>query len=313
MDKNGFCTIVTPDYLPYALTLSISLLNFQKNISLNILVTGDLPQKEQFNSSDSVELITINEICQSDLGKAIHRKYAKENTDKLRWSLKGVFLSYLLEKKRFEKIIYIDCDIFFYSDYSFLWKELDNYNILLTPHWRNKVPIINQENFDALFVGGLYNAGFIAVNKKGISALKWWAERCLEECIKDFKQGKYVDQTYLNLLPIYFDKVKILKHQGCNVAGWNIDECQRTIVNGKVFINEKHPIVFIHFSKETIWRIQRGNDVLLRPHLATYQAAIKQYRFTKIIDFRKSKKGQLIYWAKRKLKKFKNALFSVKY
>ena len=110
-----------------------------------------------------------------------------------------------------------------------LFNELENNNTVLTPHWRGEYPEIDEVNFNLQFVGGLYNAGFIGVNESAKNAMSWWANACLYKCEKDFKNGHYVDQTYLNLLPIYFEGIKILKHQGCNVANWNQNVCKRTI------------------------------------------------------------------------------------
>jgi hypothetical protein len=58
---------------------------------------------------------------------------------------------------------------------------------------------------------------------KGISSR--WLRRIQKA--KDPSHGQFVDQTHLNLLPIYFDHVKILKHRGCNVANWKQVECRR--------------------------------------------------------------------------------------
>ena len=86
-------------------------------------------------------------------------------------------MNYLLNNG-FTKVIFTDPDLYFTSDHSFLFEELDRYNISLTPHW----PAIRlPEDEDSLFSvirGGLFNAGFIAANTKAITALDWWAEMC---------------------------------------------------------------------------------------------------------------------------------------
>jgi len=127
------------------------------------------------------------------------------------------------------------------------------------------------------FVGGLFNAGFIGVKSNSKHIMDWWAGCCLYRCEKDFSAGHYVDQIYLNLMPVYFENVKILKHQGCNVANWNQVVCKREIVAGEVRINKKWEIVFLHFTKSTIVGILSGEDHLLTPHLNSYLAALSQH------------------------------------
>ena len=181
--------------------------------------------------------------------------------------------------KGYEKAIFLDCDIYFFNDYHFLWEELEEHSILLTPHWRCMTePRIDEDAFRQLFTEGLYNAGFIGANRKGIPALQQLAKWCLYKCIKEEKKGFYVDQAYLNLLPIYFEEVKIIRHKGCNIASWNREECQRVKVKDEILINGNYEIVFIHFVKVGIWFILEGRDGLLRPHLDVYERSLKKFK-----------------------------------
>ena len=88
------------------------------------------------------------------------------------------------------------------------------------------------------------------------------------------ERGLFVDQAYLDLLPIYFESVKILRHRGCNVANWNQIECQREENQPGVITINGFPLVFIHFTASTIRGIEAGDDPLLRDHLARYRAAL---------------------------------------
>ena len=271
-----FCTIITNNYLPYANTLLASIRKFNSNINFNVIFS---------NVSDSVEIISpskdgqtyyhfTNDLCQSGVGKQIFDKYSGFNSDAFRWSMKPVFLNYLIRKKKYEKVIYVDCDIFFFNQYMYLFEELNNYSVLLTPHWRSKDPIMDYDNFKCLFKDGLYNGGFIGINKNGVSAMDWWARACLLSCAKGEFEGQFDDQAYLNLLPVYFDHVKILKHQGCNVAVWNKIECKRVMQpDGTIKINDRYPIVFIHFVKKVFW----DSDVQLNGYLHQFLETLKAF------------------------------------
>jgi hypothetical protein len=110
--------------------------------------------------------------------------------------------------------------------------------------------------------------------------MNWWAEMCFYKCEIDKSNGHYVDQTYLNLMPIYFDRVGILRHRGCNVAVWNQIECKRILQDNKVLINGKWDVVFIHFTNYTIQAILYGSDQLLLPYLEEYLKALRFYGFS---------------------------------
>lgn len=272
-NRNTFCTIITADYLPYAQALHYSLSKFNRDICLQILISDvhkeDLPLKEIDNHCI---LHFTEDVCKSGTAKEIFDKYHSEYHDEFRWSMKSVFLCYLIKAKEFEKVIYTDCDIFFFNDYNFLFKELDENNILLTPHWRSMNPEFDTGNFKILFSEGLFNAGFVAINKDGITAMDWWAKVCLFSCAKDLFEGQYDDQAFLDVLPIYFDKVKVLKHRGCNVAIWNKVECKRVVQkDGSILINNEFPIIFIHF----VSRVLREWDALLNGYLDQYLDALK--------------------------------------
>ena len=81
---------------------------------------------------------------------------------------------------RYNKVIYGDCDLHFFTDPAWLWKELDTAHVLLSPHWRSSVATIDRPNFDLLYVGGLYNGGFVAASKAGVPALVAWGENCAQ-------------------------------------------------------------------------------------------------------------------------------------
>ena len=265
--KNTFCTIITRDYLPYAKTILSSLQRFDSQVRLHVLIVGENVTLKH----SGLFVHTLNEVTNNvAIGDRIVLKYNNENSkDQLRWSLKPVFINFLFSQG-YEKVIFTDPDTYYFSDFGFLFDELNCQGILLSPHWRGKSPTMDHVNFDLQFVEGLYNAGFVGVHKNSKDAMDWWAKCCLHRCEKSQTLGHYVDQTYLNLLPIYFDNVSVLKHQGCNVAGWNISYCKRVKENDTAKINNQWPVVFIHFADLTISMMVQGQDDFLVPYLHEY-------------------------------------------
>lgn len=282
-----FCTIITTDYLPFAKVLHASL---QKNVpgtTLQVLVVNNAGH----TSSPDFIVHSVDSVLTSPVAKGIYKKYAHTNPSQFRWALKPVFISHLLQNG-FDKVIFTDGDIYFVNDFNFLFDELDTNNVLLTPHWANLNPFENEGSLTDVLNGGLYNAGFIGVNKEGKSAINWWAEMCHYKTEENPEQGLYFDQKYLNILPVQFPDIKILKHQGCNLASWNVQTCKREIIDGKLMINQKFEPVFIHFNRETIVNILNRNDKLLHPYLEEYIQLFKKEGFDleknyKTLDFSK--------------------------
>ena len=61
-------------------------------------------------------------------------------------------------------------------------------------------------------------------------------------------KGIFVDQLYINLVPIYFKGVHILKGRGYNMGPWNLHERYLTNENGTYKVNGNEFLKFYHFS-----------------------------------------------------------------
>lgn len=270
-----FCTIITTDYFPYALALFKSLRKYDSEISLHVLIADNKKTTVEAAAISGIKLTDANELYDYDILGELFSKYAHTQMDSFRWAVKPVFISYLLENG-YDKVLYTDCDIYFFNDYNFIFQELDHASILLTPHWHNPNPSINENSFLTLFTSGIFNAGFIGASTKGLPALKWWAEACHFKMGEVKSLGIHDDQKYLDALPALFEHIKIIRHKGCNIAAWNFEECKRTMANGTVMINGEYPIIFIHFNQVLAKEILKGHDKLLLPYLEEYQKTFEE-------------------------------------
>lgn len=276
---NHFCTITTFSHLykTWALLDSIKAID-QRSIVHILLIDADKKSVLIPDSITNCRLYTVEELISTTSQKII-KKYTGYN-DKLRWSLKPVFIQHLLLNKISSKIIYVDNDIVFFNDFAFLFDELDKHPVLLTPHRYPTTPDKNQNWLEANFKVGLYNAGFIGANITAINTMEWWAKCCYYRCEKNAIRGLFDDQKYLDLIPIIEPTAKVLNHKGCNVADWNIENCKRVFVNGKVLIDDIWPIIFMHFNKSTVQSFINGNDELLKSYFDQYILTLKKYKPT---------------------------------
>lgn len=317
-EKKAFCTIITDNYFAWALTLYDSLYEFDHEASLYVAIIDSATTDHSHQiKNKNIRIVNLDNLQNSQLGPEITKKYSSQ-PNVLRWALKPILMSFCLQYS--EKIIFLDADLYFFNSYTFLFDELEQNNILLTPHWRPLTPNNNRQEYEATFKHGIFNAGFVGANKNGKNALNFWAESCLHHCENNEKAGFFYDQIYLNLFPVYFDKVHIIKHQGCNVASWNLDVCKRTKnpTSSETLINNKFPIVFIHFTNVTIDNILRGEDGLLIKHLTKFNNSLVANGFKNIIESRKLyfanklKEQNATLWEKV-VKKIKLMYYKIRY
>ncbi|MDR3739246.1 MAG: group 1 glycosyl transferase [Terracidiphilus sp.] len=166
----------------------------------------------------------------------------------LNTSVKPTFLKMLLGRG-VDQLIYFDPDILICASVDFIFEALTSNAIVLTPH----CILPNEESPDGeaiLLYSGIFNLGFIAVSRTEESErfLSWWEHRCLTLGYTERRNGLYVDQKWINLVPCYFDSVYILKHPGCNIAYWNLHERSLIKAQDSWVVNGKVPLVFFHFS-----------------------------------------------------------------
>ncbi|MGG5487537.1 hypothetical protein [Gaetbulibacter jejuensis] len=284
--RNIICTVITNNYAHYALALHDSFKDYDDTVDYCVFVSNgalDTAYEDEFEARGIV-LLTVADFKDNRLAKQMHEKYATVYHDAYRWGMKPLVMIELLNRS-YDHVIYVDSDIYFFADYTFLWKELETRSMLLSPHWRCSDPSISETNFRHNFLDGIYNGGFVGASKKGIKAMSYWAELCLFKCEVNRNDGFYVDQRYLDILPTRFEGVGHITHRGCNVANWNIVDCQRVAqADGTVLINNTFPIVFIHFTNSLfkgayLWK----DDALLIPYIERYRDNLLNYSKVDVI------------------------------
>lgn len=278
---NTFCTIITSNYYPYALALLDSLMaHSSQPVHLQILVTDKEKAEPFLRSLQTANLhFSFPEEITHPLAEKTFQLYHSQHMDAYRWSMKPVFLHYLLETRKYEKVIFLDPDLFFFNDPHFLFDLLDKHRVILTPHWAAvDFPELSLEEFKFNFVFGIYNAGFIGVRNDGTEIMNYWAKLCLMACERNPVKGLFDDQKYLDILHSRFEGIGVVRHRGCNVAEWNQMDCRRTKdARGDVLINDLYPIIFIHFRLPMMVNCLSGVEGLLKDHFIRYAKTVKKY------------------------------------
>lgn len=282
-----FCTVITSNYLPYVHILYDSLVKYDSDIRLFAFVSDDRLSESSYRSIDEkrIEILYYDDIVgESEYLRALKEKYADTYHDAYRWSMKPVLLAYLVSNYC-EKAIYLDSDLLFFSEFSFLFDELEDSSVLLSPHWRSSYPELDAKNFHLNFLDGMYNGGFVGASKKGVKALNYWAMCCLYRMERNREQGLHDDQKYLDILPSRFEGVTSIRHMGCNISNWNQIDCKRSKDhNGRIVINGKYDVVFIHFTKSFFRGVYFGDDTLLKPYADHYISCLEKYNITGLLE-----------------------------
>lgn len=267
--KTAFCTISTHSHV-FKSKAMLESVRSQTKTDLFCLITDEIPTEDVGDGIHWQGLDVLNGLH----AKSIVEKYSGNS---LRWACKPLYLEYLL-KQGYDAVIYGDNDLYFYASADFLFEKLNTSDIILTPHFYLVDYEKNQDQLEANFRVGLFNAGFIGVSKNALTALNWWAGCCKYNVKQAAHRGLFDDQKYLDLFPILFDGVEILKHRGCNVAAWNQTTSQRSVQDGKVVLCASFPLVFIHYNIFTIRGITEGSDFLLLPCLDMYEKVLQRHK-----------------------------------
>jgi hypothetical protein len=158
-------------------------------------------------------------------------------------------LEWLFENKQYDRVVYIDPDIYVYRPMQEVEEALDNGKLMvLTPHLTGRLDDKSPDEL-AILRAGTYNLGFISLARHDslLEFLHWWQEKLEFQCVVDISNGLFVDQKWMDLVPGMFPDVEILRHEGYNVAYWNVFHRSVEVRTDVTTVNGV-PLVFFHFS-----------------------------------------------------------------
>ena len=201
--------------------------------------------------------------------------------------VKGRALQIILDEPDTEKVFYFDPDIAIFGPLDPLAAELDDASVLLTPHQldpdQHRCAIVDNEVASLNY--GTYNLGFIAIRNDaaGRRCADWWADRLRDWCHDRLDIGVFVDQKWCNQIPAFFDRVKIVRDPGYNVASWNLSQRRIDIAeDGRILVNGVHLLRFFHFTKlgpigDTMTQRYARDNVEVYEIWAWYQRQVEKF------------------------------------
>ena len=281
------CTIVSPNYLPFARTVAASYLAHHPGQRFFVLVVADAADPAPFQHGEEFTAVMLGEIGLPDL-RATAMKY---DILELNTNVKPTFLRFLFERYELDALVYLDPDIFVYGPLDPVFEALEQgAPAVLTPHMTSPVFDGRSPSEQDLLYNGTYNLGFIGLARtdEGRRLLDWWEQRCLELGFSEGRTGLFVDQKWMNLAPGFFEGVAISRDPGLNMAYWNLHE--RVLLSDAREYRVESPVRepvrlrFFHFSgvsptePEVLSRNTDRFTLATRPDLrglfADYKAAV---------------------------------------
>jgi hypothetical protein len=140
-----------------------------------------------------------------------------------------------------DSITYLDADLFFFSDPTPIYREMDGCSVLIVEH---RFP----PRLQHMTLYGIYNVGLVSFRRdeRALACLEWWRDRCIDWCYDRVEDGRFADQKYLDDWPSRFPGVAVLQHKGAGLAPWNLDNYSLDYHKGKLLV-DSIPVIFYHF------------------------------------------------------------------
>lgn len=245
----NYCTVFDSNYIDKGLSMYHSLDRVSKDYTLFIFAFD----KSAYEILSKKNLPNVRILQENDLLDE-ESKRAKENRTRAEWcwTCSALSLDFLFRKYNLDNCVYIDSDLYFFSNPHIIIQELveSKKSVLITEHRFS--PCLENRIISHMY--GKYCVQFNAFinNPDGREVLSWWKEQCLRDCSGNKSYEVYGDQKYQNEFLARFKCVHVMKNQGGGLAPWNISQYridegkdELTIVNKITGYKEK--VVFYHF------------------------------------------------------------------
>lgn len=241
-------TICAKNYLAQALTLKESFLKHNPSLDFFIFLADKIDGVEDVDGVVALDKRWIPDW----VNMAFKYDVIEFNT-----SIKPFCFGKLF-KEGYEKVIYLDPDIYVTRPLDFIYECLTDKSVVLTPHYcdieEHFDGAVSEETFNKV---GIYNLGFCALknDKVGQEIAKWWQNRLQYKCYSQRSEGLFVDQKWMDYIPAFFPQATyVSSHHGMNVAIWNLHERELFIDDKQGYMirskktGDEFPLLFFHFS-----------------------------------------------------------------
>jgi hypothetical protein len=270
-------TIVTKNFLSFARVLAGSVRVPHPDVPFFTLL-ADEPEGLFDPAAEPFEVVPPQALCVPDFRQMCF-KYTRQQ---LSIAVKPYLLRYLLDRG-FDAVVLLDADILVTASLDPLLDAAAEHAIVLTPHLLEHLTTADRVERELnILQSGTYNGGCIGVSARPstLPFLSWWAERLRTHCRHAIESGMHFDQRWLDLVPVLFEDVHVLRDRGCNVAYWNLPE-RSALVEAIGSSTAASRCRFFHFSgfePETAGTVTRYSSRLTMDAIGPAAELFERYR-----------------------------------
>jgi lipopolysaccharide biosynthesis glycosyltransferase len=241
-------TICSINYLAQARTLGDSLKSTNPDVKFFIGLVDSL-EGISFDEAFYPEfpMIEIDKIEIRDFQEMADRY----NITELNTAVKPFYFTYFFKHyPEAKNVIYFDPDIIVFQPLTELLNSLQNHEAVVTPHINTPIEDRLTPNELHHLNTGVFNLGFVAFRRSEINSefISWWEEKLRYECLIDLCNGLFVDQNWMNFLPVFVPETHIERNPGYNAAYWNLHERVFSNRDNTFYVNADNQLIFFHYS-----------------------------------------------------------------
>ncbi len=288
-EKKVIFTIVAKNYMASALTLKGSVLKLHSDVDFYIVLADQWDDEEQKKRGGNNVLVADASVVPEILSMSFFYDVVEFST-----SIKPFYFLYFMKVLDYDKVIYLDPDIWVLSSMDGLWNSLIEHEAVLTPHITDINCVSGYHKESHILSRGVFNLGFLGMRKSTdtIQFLNWWAIQMRTECIRS--ETLFVDQKWADYIPIFVKDIKIERSKAYNISDWNYHERKLDIKESEYYVQELdgswNRISFFHFSgikqqsiksylKLQKAKISKTTAMALENLIKTYQKTLLNYEY----------------------------------
>ncbi|CAC9509238.1 Putative glycosyltransferase [uncultured Gammaproteobacteria bacterium] len=272
----SYCTLFDSNYLTRGLAMYESLKHHSDNFHLYIFAFDD--KSHVLLKKLDLKYCTVISLREFENEKLLAIKPSRTKGEYC-WTCTPSTIKYTLEKYNLESCIYLDADLYFFSNPDVLIKEMNDKSVLITEH--RYTP-----KYDQTKTSGKYCVQFMSFknNDEGMKVLNWWVDACIDWCYARFENGKFGDQKYLDDWMTRFEYVHELQNLGGGVAPWNVQQYDLSDENFKLVFYHFHNFKRLENNKVDLgsYKLNKSDfEILYKPYVRHLE---KITQFLKTID-----------------------------
>ena len=217
-----FCTLCDRNFLPIAVTLSLSMKNSWMANPLTIFCMDDYTYAclNKIKSAINVKPVNVQEYLSDDIKTLKNKRKIQEYC----WTIKPFLIDYMFAiDPEIQIAAFVDSDLYFFMNPELLLLEdfsnNPQLNVLLTYH--QFAPRYKRgERF------GKTCTQFYAFKKteKALDILRWWQKKCIECCDNRVTATTFSDQKHLDFVPDkYKHAIGYLSNKQAILGPWNVE------------------------------------------------------------------------------------------